>query len=245
MDAAGGPALPEDEVASGDGTLAENLSGRSADRVLVAELLRGNQAAFRGLVQQHWAGFLRVAQLHVSTHAVAEEVVQETWIAVIKGLARFEGRSSLKTWMYRILVNIARTRGEREQRTVPFSSVGGAMLSDNIGGEEPVVDPSRFRRHDALFNGHWADAPSAFENLPEERVVSRETTAVIQEAIAQLPANQQSVVWLRDVEGWTSIEVCEALSLSEANQRVLLHRARSKVRAVLEGYLAGGSVGVA
>ena len=227
--------------ANGDPERAGSVSLRvvsEAETSLVTRLRNGDQEAFQTLVREHSAGLRRVARLHVSTQAVADEVVQDMWLAVIQGLAAFESRSSLKTWMYRILVNIARTRGLRERRTVPLSSMRRGAATAG-GPPEPAVDPGRFRRSDPLFNGHWADAPTEFRNLPDERLVSRETTDVIQHAISNLPGNQQSVVWLRDVEGWTSNEVCESLSLTEANQRVLLHRARCTVRGVLEAYLTG------
>ena len=213
---------------------------RTADLALIDRLRSGDQAAFRTLVQQHHGGLLRVAQQYVSSSAVAEEVVQDTWLAVIKGLRGFEGRSSLKTWIYRILMNIARTRGVREQRTVPFSSLGSSSVAHEVGTREPAVDPGCFRSQDHLFNGHWSSPPTGFHRLPEELLLSRDVTAAIEAAITRLPGNQQRVVWLRDVEGWTSGEVCEALSISDANQRVLLHRARSTVRAMLERQLAVG-----
>jgi RNA polymerase sigma-70 factor (ECF subfamily) len=159
---------------------------------------------------------------------VAEEVVQDTWIAVLRGLRGFEGRSSLKTWIFRILVNVARTRFARENRSVPFSSLGGA--EDDRA--EPSVDPDRFAE-----DGQWRSPPRDWHELPETRLLSRETCGVIDEAIASLPRNQAEVITLRDVGGWSSGEVCTLLEISEGNQRVLLHRARSKVRAALERHL--------
>ena len=206
----------------------------------MGNLRRGDQDAFDSFVRKQWAPMTRVARLYVSSNAVAEEVVQDTWLAVLQGLDGFEGRSTLKTWLYRILVNLARTRGEREKRTVPFSSLPSSSTNDT-GSTSPAVEPRRFRRTDAIFNGHWEVPPTSFRALPESRLIGREMIDVIQQAIARLPLNQQGVVWLRDVEGWTADEVCHALALSAANQRVLLHRARSKVRGVVEAYVCGAA----
>ena len=172
---------------------------------------------------------LRVAMLYVSTRAVAEEVVQETWLAVLTGLERFEGRSSLKTWLFRILSNKAKTRGQREGRTLPFSS-----LASDGDESEPAVDADRFLGPDNRYAGHWAAPP---RGVPEERLLAAEAKARIEVAIAGLPANQRAVITLRDVEGLSAEETCSVLGLSETNQRVLLHRARSKVRAAFEQYL--------
>jgi RNA polymerase sigma-70 factor (ECF subfamily) len=180
------------------------------------------------LVERYGASMLRIAQLYVPTRAVAEEVVQETWLGVLSGIGRFEGRSSLKTWLFTILTNRAKTRGEREGRTVPFSS-----LADEEGGDGPSVDPDRFFSS-GRFESHWSTPPRP---LPEERLLSRETRDVVAGAIAALPASQQAVISLRDVEGLDGDETCSVLGLSETNQRVLLHRARSKVRAALEEYM--------
>jgi len=201
------------------------------DRALVVALQAGDEGAFRTMVARHHASMVRVAMGHVPSRAVAEEVTQDTWLAVIKGLPTFEGRSSLKTWIFTILVNQARTRGQREHRSTPFSSVGG-----DDGDDGPTVDPDRFLR-DGQWAGHWSQPPTRFDTT-SDRLEDDETRAVVEQTIAALPANQQRVVWLRDVEGWTAAEVCEALELSEANQRVLLHRGRAKVRAALERHLA-------
>jgi RNA polymerase sigma-70 factor (ECF subfamily) len=168
----------------------------------------------------------------VRTRAVAEEVVQETWLGVLAGLDRFEGRSSLKTWILRILINRAKSRGAREARCVPFSS----LACDDSAG--PSVDPLRFLapEHDR-WPGHWAVAPRSWAPVPDDRLLARETLEVIRRAISDLPERQREVIVLRDVEGWDADEVCAALRVSDANQRVLLHRARSKVRAELEAYL--------
>ena len=175
---------------------------------------------------------LGVASLYVRDRAVAEEVVQEAWLGVLAGIDRFEGRSSLKTWLFRILTNTAKTRGERESRSVPFSA-----LAEADAEEGPSVDPDRFLGPEYRFGGHWAAPPHRWADVPDERLLARETQAVIAAAIEELPAAQRTVISLRDVEGWSAEEVCNALGLSETNQRVLLHRARTKVRHALEEYL--------
>jgi RNA polymerase sigma-70 factor, ECF subfamily len=172
---------------------------------------------------------LAVARNYVKSRAVAEEVVQEAWIGVLKGLDRFEGRSSLKTWILRIVVNIAMTRGAREARSVPFSTLAPE-------GEEAAVAPERFRDSDDAFPGHWRAYPGDWSALPQERLLGRETLDLITHAIDQLPPAQRTVITLRDIQGCTAEEVCEALEVSDANQRVLLHRARSRVRAALEDH---------
>ncbi len=176
------------------------------------------------------ASLLRVALIYVATRAVAEDVVQETWIGVLNGIDRFEGRSSLKTWIFRILTNIAKTRGQRERRTVPFSA-----LERPDAVPEAAVDADRFLPPDhERWPGHWASRP---EPWPEERLLAAETRAVVERAIDELPPAQRAVISLRDIEGWSSEEARNALGISETNQRVLLHRARSKVRQALEDYL--------
>jgi RNA polymerase sigma-70 factor (ECF subfamily) len=209
----------------------------SDDLRLVERLRSGDELAFMALVERYQPTMLRIARMYVSTTAVAEEVVQEAWLGVLKGLDGFEGRSSLRTWIFRILVNIAKTRGAREARSVPFSSVWAPDPD-----AEPAVALDRFLpdSHERS-PGHWAAAPATWETVPEERLLSKETIARVAEAIARLPANQREVIRLRDVLGWSSQEVCNALELSETNQRVLLHRARAKVRRALEEYLAEGA----
>ena len=203
-----------------------------ADRELLARLRAGDEAAFMTLVDRYGPLMLRVALMHVRSRAVADEVVQEAWVGVIRGLDRFEGRSSLKTWILRIVANLARTRGVREQRSVPLSSL-------EPEGDEPSVDPDRFRPADhPMYPGGWSVPPHAWAQLPEESLVAAETLELMRAAIDRLPARQQEVITLRDVEGWDSDQVCAALDLSEGNQRVLLHRARSKVRQELESYFA-------
>ena len=203
---------------------------------LVQRLREGDEPAFAELIDMYGATMLRVAQMYVRDRASAEEVVQETWLAVLNGIDRFEGRSSLKTWLFRILTNRAKTRGERDGRQVPFSSLAGAGEED-----EPAVDPDRFLGPDSAEPGAWAAPPRAW---PQDKVLEHETLDVIKMAIEQLPEAQREVIRLRDVEGWTPMEVTDALEITDGNQRVLLHRARSKVRAALEAYLdpdvAGG-----
>jgi RNA polymerase sigma-70 factor (ECF subfamily) len=201
-----------------------------SEQALVEALRRGDEAAFMRLVDAYGATLLRVARMYVPTAAVAEEVVQETWIGVLKGIDRFEGRSSLKTWIFRILTNIAKTRGERERRSIPFSSAVAAAA------DEPSVDPDRFLPAGDENARRWALGPTTWEG-PEESLLSGETRQVILEAIDKLPPAQRQVITLRDVDGWSSEEVRNALEISETNQRVLLHRARSKVRGAIERYL--------
>jgi RNA polymerase sigma-70 factor (ECF subfamily) len=209
----------------------------SEDAELVGRLRRGDESAFVELIDRYGATMLRVAQMYVRDRATAEEVVQETWLAVLNGIDRFEGRSSLKTWLFRILTNRAKTRGERDGRVLPFSALAGA--SDEA--DEPSVDPDRFLGPDSPRPGAWAAPPRAW---PQDKLIERETLNVIEMAIGKLPEAQREVILLRDVEGWTPMEVADALEITDGNERVLLHRARSKVRAALEEYLdpdiAGG-----
>ena len=212
----------------------EASAAQSTDEVLLAALRRGDEAAFAALVDQYHATLTRLAMLYVRDRAVAEDVVQEGWLGLLRGLDTFEGRASLKTWLSRIVVNRARTRAVREGRSVAFSALARAEI-DMV---DPAVDPSRFRDPgDARWPGHWRLPPAA-EDLPEQRMLAAELTDRVREALDELPAAQRQVVSLRDIDGWTAAEVCQALDLSEGNQRVLLHRGRSKVRAALETYLA-------
>ena len=171
-----------------------------------------------------------MARGYVATDAAADEVVQDTWVGVLRGIDRFEQRSSLKTWIYRILLNIARTRGVRDKRSIPFASLG----SDDEDGA--TFEPERFQHANDPYPGHWAAFPTRWHDQPEIRAVGHETIAVVRAALEMLPPSQQEVVRLRDIEGWTSTEVCNALDLTETNQRVLLHRGRAKLRAALETY---------
>ena len=202
------------------------------ERETLEALRAGDEAAFRALVQQYHGSLLRVAQIFVPSREVAEEVVQETWVGVLNGLDRFEGRSSLKTWIFRILTNTAKTRGRREGRTLPFSA-----LRTPANVPEASVAPEHFldQAH-PRYPGHWASHPSDWRLLPEERLLGAEARAELARAIEALPPAQRAVISLRDVEGWSSEEVCNTLEISETNQRVLLHRARAKVRRALEEY---------
>lgn len=199
------------------------------DARLLEGLRAGDEAAFAELMREYGGGMLRVAMMYVSSRAVAEDVVQEAWLGVLKGIDRFEGRSSLKTWLFRIVANTAKTRGMRESRSIPFSALGGDA------GNEPTVDPDRFLGSGERFPGHWGVPPQAW--APESRLLSEETLGVIEREIERLPPAQRAVITMRDVQGFTSEEVCNALDLSETNQRVLLHRARAKVRGALEEYM--------
>jgi len=199
---------------------------------LVERLRAGDEAAFMALVDQLQPSMLRVARMYVSTAAVAEEVVQETWLGVLKGIGSFQGRSSLRTWIFRILANIAKTRGQREGRSVPFATLAGDDL------DAPAVDPHRFDTPEGSSRGRWSTLPDDWTGIPEDRLLGRETLEVVGKAIDGLPPMQAEVIRLRDALGWTSEEVRNALDLSETNQRVLLHRARAKVRSALEQYFS-------
>jgi RNA polymerase sigma-70 factor (ECF subfamily) len=203
---------------------------------LVEALRRREETAFVELVESYGAALLRLALTFVRTRSVAEEVVQETWLGVLKGIDRFEGRSSLRTWIFRILTNIAKTRAVREGRSAPFSDL------ESETEEGPLLDPARFVGAGEPWEGHWRSFPGPWGE-PEERLLASEARGVIETAIETLPPGQRAVVTLRDVEGFSSEETCNALEISETNQRVLLHRARTKVRLALETYLteaAGG-----
>jgi RNA polymerase sigma-70 factor (ECF subfamily) len=208
-------------------------SATSADDLeLLARLRRGDEAAFTQLVERLHGPMLRVAMIHVGNRAVAEEVAQDAWVGVLAQLDRFEGRSSLRTWVLRIVANRARTRAVRERRTLPFSSLDGAAEPGR-----PAVEPERFLPAGHRWAGHWASPPRSWGDVPEERLLSAETRAEVGRAVELLPPAQRAVITLRDVEGMTAAETCELLELTEGNQRVLLHRARSRVRRALERYL--------
>lgn len=210
----------------------ERALASTAEAELVSRLRAGDERAFEGLVERYHGTMLAVARTYVKTRASAEEVVQDAWLGVLNGLDRFEGRSSLKTWIMRIVVKTALTRGAREARSLPFSSLAPE-------GAEPAVSPERFRGADDGFPGHWNRYPRDWQSFPEDVVLGRETLGIVLDAIDRLPEGQRLVITLRDVQGWTSDEVCTALELSSGNQRVLLHRARSRVRAALEGHFDG------
>jgi RNA polymerase sigma-70 factor (ECF subfamily) len=221
--APGSPAYPEPERPDSED-----------EARLVEELRNGDEAAFVSLVDRYHAALVRLAMAYVGDRAVAEEVAQDTWIGVLRSLERFEGRASLKTWIFRILTNRAKTRGERERRTVPFSALAAA----EVEAHDPAVEPERFLPADhERWPGHWTSPVRGWEGNPEASLLSGETRAYLTEAVDRLPPGQRTVIVLRDVEGFRSEEVCGLLGISEVNQRVLLHRARSKVRRALEQHL--------
>jgi RNA polymerase sigma-70 factor (ECF subfamily) len=198
----------------------------AADLALVERLRARDEVAFMELVDRLTPSMRRVARMFVSSDAVADECVQEAWLGVLQGIDGYEGRASLRTWIFRILVNVAKTRGQRESRSVPFATLAGDDL------DEPAWDPSAFDT-----TGHWSSLPFDWRGVPDERVTGRETLAVVGRAIDGLPPMQAEVIRLRDVLGWSSDEVRNALDLTDTNQRVLLHRARAKVRAAVEEHL--------
>ena len=200
------------------------MTNSQPELALAAALARGEERAFNELVGRHHRSIVRLARNYVRTDAIAEEVAQDAWAAVITGIGRFEGRSSLKTWLFSIVANKARTRAEREARTVPFSSV---ELDDDDGGGTPVED-----RHAP--DERWSAPPRAWSD-PERRAASLELREELRAALAELPERQRLVVTLRDVEGLSSEEACELLGISPGNERVLLHRGRSRLREVLIG----------
>jgi RNA polymerase sigma-70 factor (ECF subfamily) len=225
-------ALPVTEMAASRSTRLLSLTKRAAnrsaadDQAVVAALCNGDERVFEGLVERYHRSLVRIALMYVHDGAIAEEVAQETWIAVLEGIERFEGRSSLKTWIFSILANRAKTRGGRERRHLPISALAG--------DDEPEVPLDRFLPPDDPHRPlGWAAPPRAW---PEERVLRRETLERVRDAIAQLPLGQQAVIGLRDVEGFSADEVAAALDISAGNERVLLHRARSRVRRELEEY---------
>jgi RNA polymerase sigma-70 factor, ECF subfamily len=204
----------------------------SEEAELLARLRSGDEDAFQTLVERHYGTMVAVARTHVSSRAVAEEVVQDAWIGVLKGLDGFEGRSSLRTWILRIVTNTAMRRGGAEAHSVPFSSLAAE-------GDEAAIDPDRFRGPGDGFPGHWRAYPGDWGALPEERLLGRETLDVVRRAIDELPAAQRTVITLRDIHGCSTEEVCATLDIGAPHQRVLLHRARSRVRAALERHFDG------
>jgi len=198
------------------------------DRAVVDRLRAGDEPTFLAIVEKNHRAMVRVALGHVSSEAVAEEVVQEAWMGILQGLDKFEGRCPLRAWMFRILVNCAKMRGAREARSVPFS----ALETDDGEGERRPLETFR-RPDDPRWPGHWAQGP---ERWTDDRLADAQALARIRAEIEKLPPNQRQVITLRDIEGWESAEVCEALAISEANQRVLLHRARTRVRKALAGW---------
>ena len=213
---------------------------RAADAELVERLRAGDEEAFAALVDELTPALMRMALMYVPSRAVAEDVVQDTWLGVIRGIDRFEGRSALRTWIFQILLNQARTRGQREKRVLPFSSL---RRQTDDGADEPAVDADRFQGGDGVRPGWWAKPPAEWQGA-DVRLESDETRDVLLKAIAGLPPRQRDVIVLRDVQGYSAEEARNVLDVSETNQRVLLHRARSKVRAALEDHFeAGQAVG--
>jgi RNA polymerase sigma-70 factor, ECF subfamily len=202
------------------------------DQQIVAGLRAGDERTFRELFERTYPMMKRVARAYVASDAVADEVVQDTWMAILTGIERFQGRSALGTWMFSILTNQAKTHSARERRALPFSSVAPTDV------EEPVVDPDRFQKNDEAWPGHWATPPRPWQK-PERRLLSLEARDQLKRALEQLPERQRLIVVLRDVEGLSAEEVCALLELSQENQRVLLHRGRSRLRSFLEEYLDG------
>jgi RNA polymerase sigma-70 factor, ECF subfamily len=209
------------------------------DAALVASLRAGDESAFASLVDRWSGSMMRVARAHVATDSAAEEVVQDTWLAVITGVDGFRAQSSLRTWVYRILVNKAKTRGVRDHRVVPFASLEGDSSDGPLGPGRPAVDPARFQGPDERFPGGWREFP---EEWPENALLAREVDDVVRAALSTLPVRQRLVVTLRDLHGHTAAEVSDLLDISTGNQRVLLHRGRSVVRTHLERYFAGAAV---
>jgi RNA polymerase sigma-70 factor (ECF subfamily) len=205
----------------------------SSDEQLVAGLRAGDERTFRELFERNYPMMKRVARGYVTCDAVAEEVVQDTWMAIVTGIDRFEGRSALSTWMFSILTHQAKSHSARERRALPFSCVGHGDV------DEPAVDPDRFQKDDEAWPGHWATPPRPWQK-PERRLLSLEAREHLKKALPGLPERQRQIVALRDIEGLSGEEVCDLLGLSEENQRVLLHRGRSRLRAALEDYFDGG-----
>jgi RNA polymerase sigma-70 factor, ECF subfamily len=201
------------------------------ESTLISALRDGDEAVFAQLVDKHTPSMLRVARGYVPNREIAEEVVQETWIALLKGIDKFEGRSSLRTWLFTVMINIAKARGVRERRDADVA------IAAYTGG---TVDPARFRGSDDPYPGHWLadETPSPFPDTPEGSVLGSELVAIARRELDKLPERQRIVVTMRDMLGFDSSEVCELLDISMANQRVLLHRGRAAVRQVLEDYLA-------
>jgi RNA polymerase sigma-70 factor, ECF subfamily len=220
-----------------DAELLEAVRRRGAtdDLSVIEALRRGDETAFARLVDLYHTSLRRVARLYISDRAVADEVVQDTWLGVIQGIWAFEGRSSLKTWIFRILINRAKSRAAREGRTVPF-----ARFDAEVDVAGAAVAPDRFWPADHPTEpGHWTHPLTDLGASPERRLLAREAREQFQNAIEALPENQRLVLVLRDVEGRSTEEVCNALGFQETNVRVLLHRARAKVRVALEPYFEG------
>ena len=212
------------------------VAAERTEEHILAQLREGNEEAFCALVRRHSPSMTRVAMVFVSRRAVAEEVVQDAWLNVVRGLDGFEAKSSLRTWIYAILGNCARRRAEQEQRLVPLSE----LAVEEASGEDLGVSPDRFFEG-GRWAGMWSSAVARWDDLPEERLLSSEVRTALLEAIDALPRMQRAVITLRDVEGWPPEEVCEYLGVADGNQRVLLHRARAAARAAIEQYLEEGT----
>lgn len=223
--------VEESDSASADDP--DGTPASSEDERVITALRAGDEDAFAVLVERYSGQLQRLAYVYVKDRHVAEDVVQETWIGLLQSIHRFEGRSSLKTWLFRILLNVARSRARKESRTIPFSS----LFDASTDASEPSVDADRFQPAGARWPDHWAAPPGQWHQNPELQAVSSETRAHVSAAIGTLPDNQREVITLRDIDGLTSLEVCNLLKISDTNQRVLLHRARGKVRKALETYV--------
>lgn len=208
------------------------LPAYANDDHLLEALREGDEAAFEMLIHNYSTAMLRLAAIYVNDSRVAEEVVQDTWIGVLRGLKQFEGRSSLKTWIFSILINRAKTLAQRENRYTLLSAD-----EEDDENAEPAISPDRFYPADTSNASEWISIPRRFDEIPEDRLLSQETRAHIDHAISLLPPTQREVITLRDIEQWSSEEVCNVLGITETNQRVLLHRARARVRQALENYL--------
>ena len=202
------------------------------DSALVARLRTGDERAFAELVDRHSPAMLAVARAHVASREVAEDVVQDTWLALLKGLDGFEGRSSLRTWLFRVLINIAKTRGVRDKRTIAV---------DPSTGMDPTLGPDAFQPAGSRWAGDWVRFPLPWQETPERSVLADEALDLVRRELARLPDLQRMVVALRDVDGYEAEEVCTLLQLSAGNQRVLLHRGRARIRAALADYFASPS----
>jgi len=211
----------------------DSASAAPSDEKVVAGLRAGDERTFRDLFACNYPVMKRVARGYVDSEAGAEEVVQETWMAIMTGIDRFEGRSALSTWMFSILTHQAKSHSAHERRALPFSSIAPRDV------EEAIVDPDRFQKDDEAWPGHWATPPRPWQK-PDRRLLSLEARELLKKALPELPERQRLIVALRDVEGLSAEEVCDLLGLSQENQRVLLHRGRSRLRAALEGYFDGG-----
>ena len=203
--------------------------GDTASDSELEALRAGDEAAFQSLIRRHHGPMFRLAMTYVGDRGVAEDVVQEAWLTCLRSLDRFEGRSSLKTWLFGILVNVARSRRRKESRIVPFASI---FRRDDSDSRRPTVDRARFGA-----DGMWRQGPQSWDNLPESKVLGDETLQHVRAAIDALPAKQREVILLRDVAGFDAGEVSSLLGISAANERVRLHRARATVRRNLEDYL--------